>query len=123
MSKAAIREELQNDDFVVASNFVHRPSGLHVAPVHLPSAIGENGSAYPVDEEDETDEPHTRVQPLNVRVLKDYMYRKQKGLFSQSRTAKSAGAAGAGASTSTPGSGAGTSGAGVAPLQLEAIRE
>lgn len=84
MSKAACREQLQNDDFVQTSNYDHKVPGMHIAPLQLPSAVGDNGGGGD-DDEEAVEDSFNRVQPINIRVLKDYMHRKQKGLLANKR--------------------------------------
>ena len=53
MAKAACREDLRNDDFVQTSSFDHKISGLHIAPLQLPSSVGDNGGGNAGDDDDE----------------------------------------------------------------------
>lgn len=88
MSKAACREQLRNDDFVQTSNYDHKISGLHIAPLQLPSAVGDNGGGGDDDDEAQgAEDSFNRIQPINIRVLKDYMHRKQKGLLVSKKAA------------------------------------
>ncbi len=80
MSKAAAREVLKNEDFVQLSNF--RGGQVSLQPPVVPSLITEGASG--MDDEDEVDDG-TKVQPISISLLKDYMQKRiQKSLSKKS---------------------------------------